>query len=176
MIGCASGPKECPEPAEMRWFTADDGGFITVSYDPANEQFDYEPFVLEAIQLWNDAIGCEVLVYTEDVGDIEIQNLPIDGQGGTLGVTNVGFSPDMSAGNTGVGNITLDTAEDWSVSGNLALIILHEMGHAIGLPHSPLDRGDSVMRTFFDPNYPDVSQPLTWDIEQVQTRYPCCRR
>lgn len=78
------------------------------------------------------------------------------------------------------GNVTLcrqwyDTGEHWSVellairSGNIPLwlVMLHELMHALGLPHAP-DGVKAVMAPMLDTTLREC-QP--WDIQQLQLRY-----
>jgi peptidoglycan hydrolase-like protein with peptidoglycan-binding domain len=97
-----------------------------------------------------------LLSFTEVTGtaDIEIEFVEIDGAGGVLAWA---AGPGMYSGN---GDIEIDTAETWSVatptpSGNfdLQMIVLHEIGHSLGLDHSSF--GDAIMIPFFSPGVQD---------------------
>jgi hypothetical protein len=71
--------------------------------------------------------------HDERFGDIRIGGYTIDGRGGSLAH---GYFPS-SSGATAPGDIHFDTAESWSIGGatDLFTAFLHEVGHALGLPH-----------------------------------------
>ena len=113
----------------------------------------------------------EVFGRTEDIcglkfyqvgrdADIRIQFNYIDGHGGTLGRAH------YPLGGPTQGKIQLDEAELWGIS-QLISVSLHELGHSLGLTHSP-SIDDLMYGTAVDPN------PIEWqpgDIKRLQHLY-----
>lgn len=98
--------------------------------------------------------------------NICITNGRLDGRGGTLGVA---YQPArgerMSACGPMCGNIIIDKDEIWTPE-YLKTVLMHEILHAVGLPHS--NSRDSIMF----PRYqgPQGLDPET--IAELQRRYP----
>jgi predicted Zn-dependent protease len=96
-------------------------------------------------------------------GDIRIGGS--DSSGSSTIAQTYGPPPD---GKTGAGDVDLNTAYDFSPTSkfDLETIILHEIGHSLGLGESP--QPSSVMYTY----YSGVRQTLSpYDIEGIQSLY-----
>ena len=103
---------------------------------------------------------------TMDEADIRMGSGWIDRAGGTLAWSNLPPTyPVMQK---------YDIAEPWvtrpPVSAHeiwLFMVGLHELGHALGIPHAP-GMGE-VMSATYNPNLTGL---MDWDIEEIQKRYP----
>lgn len=100
-------------------------------------------------------------------GDIRLGGHAFDGPGGTLAH---GYYPPVN-GNTAAGDIHFDSAETWKLgwggSGfNIYQVLTHELGHALGLDHSP------VPNSLMNPFYTEAFQgPQADDIAGMQYIY-----
>ena len=108
------------------------------------------------------ARNVDLAFYAGDHGD----QYPFDGPGGVLAHT---FYPAPPNAEPIAGDLHLDADESWSDSGSgtdFYAVVLHELGHALGLGHSnnPLD----VMYPFYRHNV-TFSQN---DINAIQALYP----
>lgn len=92
-------------------------------------------------------------------GDIRIAAIGFDGEFGVLGH---GFSIGSGIG----GDIHLDNAERWGTSIDLATVLLHEIGHTLGLGHSSAT--GSVMNASY--TVPNITLAAD-DIAGIQSIY-----
>jgi uncharacterized repeat protein (TIGR01451 family) len=87
------------------------------------------------------------------VGDIRIGAHPLDGPAGTL--AHAFFPPPNSI--SIAGDIHFDSSESWSCTTaggfDIGLVVLHEIGHSIGLRHEPLP-GSGGNLAVMNPFYP----------------------
>lgn len=99
-------------------------------------------------------------------GDIRIGAVYIDGSSGVLAhAYQPGTEAIFGAGGTIAGDMHLDSSEDWVNTFDLSSVILHELGHSLGLNHS--EDVNSIM-------YPYYSGALTLgtdDIAGIQSIY-----
>lgn len=114
---------------------------------------------LEALAAWNAVCGIE-LTYIEDMGQANIYaNVgPTD-----PGVLAYSYLPCGANQNTRLAQI-YNRATNWSRA-LLINVVIHELGHAIGLDHGP--RG-SIMQPTANGS---ITAPQQWDIDQVISRY-----
>ena len=94
-------------------------------------------------------------------GDIRIAAVPL-----STGVLATSVPHSAIARGTWAGDILLNTDADWESSDALFSVVLHEIGHVLGLPHS--SDPDSVM---YDHGALDYSAPSTADIQWLRDRY-----
>lgn len=114
---------------------------------------------LEALQAWNTVCGIR-LRYTESFDQANIYS----GVGSTgPGVLAYSYLP-CNASPTDRLQQVYNRSTNWSYR-LLVNVIIHEIGHAIGLDHGP--QGSIMQPTAAG----DILRPQSWDIEQVQQRY-----
>ena len=71
------------------------------------------------------------------LGDIRIGAINIDGPSGVLAhAYQPGTQSIFGVGGTIAGDMHIDSSEDWVGTFDLASVILHELGHSLGLGHS----------------------------------------
>lgn len=87
---------------------------------------------------------------------------PIDGPWNILGETELPADGVATAHH----RMELDGSEQWTPA-FVAGVILHEMGHAIGIGHAPAPI-DAVMAPVYDPAH---TAPLAWDVARAVERY-----
>lgn len=100
-------------------------------------------------------------------GDIRIGGHAFDGVGGILAH---GFFPPNN-GNTAAGDVHFDSTDAWKIGFggfgfDIFQVFAHELGHALGLAHSPV--ANSLMNPFYDEGF---SGPQADDIAGMQHIY-----
>ena len=137
--------------------TAEHGADATTSLlSDLNTSLDITSIINDAFDLWASVSGFVNLGQVADsgvefgasetgiFGDIRIGAVSFDGAFGIL-------AHAYSVGSTLGGDIHIDDAEDWG-SLDLATVLLHEIGHSLGLGHS--NAAESVLRPFYEgPNF-----------------------
>jgi hypothetical protein len=121
----------------------------------------------QAVRIWTSVARLElepVEGYTD--ADILVRPCSIDGQGKVLAWSEMPcpYRPPIAQ--------CYDVREDWDPrldaprgKISLAVVMAHEIGHALGLPHGPQG---NIMAPTYDGM---VTRPGPWDIEQIQLRY-----
>src|SRR5581483_5036132 len=126
------------------------GGTVTWSYAALNiagrVQFDdawpfmpagYEAEVERAFDAWESVANIQFTRVADSAGtNIRLGGSDIDGAGGVLGIAHWSYAGTQLVW----ADIELDVAEDWTLdtSGiSIFSVVAHEVGHAIGLAHSP---------------------------------------
>ena len=115
-------------------------------------------------ELWNAVCHLSLhLAPSADQANILSQSGRIDGSMGVLGQSylpcgNISSQTQLAQ--------LFDNGESWTEN-FLLRVALHEIGHALGLPHAPQGSG-SVMEPFLTA----LTKPQAWDIAQMQARYP----
>jgi len=144
--GC--GGMSGPDGETLRWVKVDDGEAITYSVNwagaPSVPGFD-DAVIDRLFARWSGI--CDIKferVSAQEVGDIDITFGYIDGPGNTLGIAwqPRGSFEDMAVAGDLSGDIKIDNSERWFTNPDALLhTLLHEIGHAIGMPHldSPRD-------------------------------------
>jgi hypothetical protein len=118
----------------------------------------------QCAELWNAVCHLNLhLASDPSQANIYSQSGRIDGPMGVLGQSylpcgNVGPQTQLAQ--------LFDNNENWNLD-FLLRVALHEIGHALGLPHAPRGSG-AVMEPFLTA----FTKPQAWDIAQMQTRYP----
>ena len=154
-------------PEGLRWLE----GKATYAYDstgqPDNLDFDPEEQITKAAKAWMKVCGIKLTKASLSQADIVITWADLDGRGRTLGQAYQPASgEDMSACGGPCGDIMIDWSEPW-VELFFYAVFLHELGHAIGIPHAPTEDGSNVLEAI----YTGKVELGPWDIEQAVLRY-----
>ena len=153
---------ECPPANGLRWHHTP----VTWSYNSFRQSIPAVHLIRQCIAEIEQVCSIRFKETGEAECNICITNEPLDGRGGTLGITYVPVSGDrMSACGPMCGNIVIDTGEFFT-EGYLKTVLMHELLHAIGRPHSN-DRM-SIMY----PSYLGVRGLGESDIRALRESYP----
>lgn len=112
---------------------------------------------------WNAVCNLNLHVATgADQANILSQSGRIDGPMGVLGQSylpcgNVSHQTQLAQ--------LFDSGESWTED-FLLRVMLHEIGHALGLPHAPQGSGACM-----EPFLTKLTAPQAWDIQQMVARY-----
>lgn len=116
----------------------------------------------QAMDNWNNVCGIKLQLATGNQINIDAASGHIDGSSGTLAYS---YLPCNASQNSRMAQM-FDNAENWSYNW-LVEVACHEIGHAIGLDHSP----DTHALMYPYSHGGSVPQPQAWDISQAQARY-----
>lgn len=153
----------CPPANGLRWQTTP----VTWAYNPYNQDLSSTAGMIRSNWAEIEAV-CSFRQRETAFSDanIVITNEYIDGRTGTLGLAYQPASGDrMAACGPMCGNIIIDKDEIWTPE-YLRTVMLHEMLHAIGLPHST--EPASIMYA----RYTGPKHLTTDTISELQRRYP----
>lgn len=153
----------CPPANGTRWHELP----VTWSYDSRNQVIPTAHLIRQCVAEIEAVCGIKFREGNGSNCNICITNEAIDGQGGTVGITYVPASGDrMSACGPMCGNIVIDHAERFT-SAYLKTVMMHELLHAVGIPHNITDRSSIMF-----PQYLGPRGLGDWDIAELLRRYP----
>lgn len=153
-------------------------GATTSNLDDLNPGLDIASIINDAFDLWASVSGFVNLGQVADsgvafgadesgstsFGDIRIGAVNFDGANGVLA-----HAYSISSSNSINGDIHIDDEEDWVGRFDLASVLLHEIGHSLGLGHNEEDES-TVLYPFISPN--EIKFTLTADdIAGIQSIY-----
>lgn len=168
--------RECDfvQPEGLRWLKPEVSiGIAVIEWGENTRKIIWE-LAQRAANEWMDQIEGHLRLNLVDLGetinvtkqaDIVVTAANIDGQGNTLGMTYQPTQGDSMEVCGLCGDIVMDKHERWTQQYFFA-VFKHELGHAIGLDHSPIN-GNLMW-----PSYTGSSVLGPWDIEQANLRYP----
>jgi hypothetical protein len=145
--------------SDVSGYDSHDGAVTVAITSLGFSQVTIEGMIDNALNTWAGASGFTNLGQVTDghvgfgaaesigghLGDIRIGAINIDDFGGTLAHTYQPGTESLSTpfGSTIMGDLHIDSSEDWINNLDLSTILLHELGHSLGLGHS--DDIDSIM-------------------------------
>jgi hypothetical protein len=121
---------------------------LLYSIGPTPEQLDrqqVESTIEAALDVWSDVANVEFKQTPKNgqTDAIDIRFKALDGTGGTLARA---YFPDDLNRNPIAGDVEFDIDENWEIGNDrglaaydLMLVAVHEIGHALGLSHSPAE-------------------------------------
>lgn len=133
-------PAECPESA-----TTPLSSFLPAGYQ-AEIQRAFDTWAAVANLTFINVTDGGAALGTETVGNIRIGALNIDDP---LGVLAYAYYPPSNGG-AWAGDMILDSSENWSIGSSgfdLFSIVLHELGHSLGLDHTDVE--EAVMYPYY---------------------------
>lgn len=144
------------------------GTVLTWSYYPATTPAGVDPaYVVQAIEWAAAAWSAKCGVVFRQALPGEAPRIPIyfgaiDGQWNVLAQAQlpVGSAADQKT-------LELDPAEAWTLD-MLSGVILHELGHSLGIEHAPATEPDAVMSPIYDPAHSTLAR---WDVAEGVERY-----
>lgn len=149
--------------SECRWPMAEIAVFQRLQLGSASPA-DCQRVWSQCCELWNSVGRLALhLAPSADQANILSDSGRIDGPMGVLGQSYLPCG-NISA-NSQLAQL-YDNGENWNLD-FLLRVALHEIGHALGLPHAPRGSG-AVM----EPYLTAFTKPQAWDIAQINSRYP----
>lgn len=146
----------------------------TYNYSLADSRF--KSLTEKAFDVWEKVVNLDFQLKSDGASnDIRIGPAYLDGtEGSTLGECSWSYNPSNNFF-TGA-EIAIDSGEGWAWDGSdyvdnlseasMLAVMIHEIGHAIGLGHE--DVASSIMGTYSDP---DITTLTSYDINLIRSLY-----